>query len=65
MAKPNSTPDVESAVDDVRRVREQFARESGGDLRRHVEQTRAAFQQVQAELQLPTVTPPATAAAGQ
>jgi hypothetical protein len=49
----------DSAIDDVRRIREQFSRESGGDIRRHVEQTRAAFQELQVQLRLPTVAPPA------
>jgi len=50
----------DSAIDDVRRIREQFSHESGGDIRRHVEQTQAAFQELQAQLQLPTVNPPTT-----
>jgi hypothetical protein len=49
-----------SAIDDVRRVREQFSHESGGDIRRHVEQTQAAFRVLQAQLKLPTAAPPAT-----
>ena len=49
-----------SAIEDVRRLREQFSRESGGDMRRHVEQTQAAFQEMQAQLRLPTVNPPTT-----
>ena len=49
-----------SAIDDVRRIREQFSHESGGDIRRHVEQTQAAFRELQAQLNLPTVNPPTT-----
>ncbi|MEX0712736.1 MAG: hypothetical protein WD278_10325 [Pirellulales bacterium] len=47
----------ETAIDDVRRIREQFSREAGGDLRRHVEQTLAAFQEIQIKLKLKTVKP--------
>ncbi len=49
-----------SAIDDVRRIREQFSHESGGDIRRHVEQTQAAFRELQTQLNLPTVAPPAS-----
>jgi hypothetical protein len=45
----NSSPN-DSAIDDVRRIREQFSRESNGCIRRHVEQTQAAFQKLQLEL---------------
>lgn len=59
MSEPKSPPAEASAIDDVRRIREQFSRESGGDIRRHVEQTQAAFQELQAQLRLTTVGPPA------
>lgn len=54
-----ATPAEVSAIDDVRRIREQFSRESGGDIRRHVEQTQAAFQELQVQLRLPVIAPPA------
>jgi hypothetical protein len=55
MTEPAEVPNEGSAIDDVRRVRQQFSRESGGDIRRHAEQTQAAFQELQAQLRLPTV----------
>jgi hypothetical protein len=55
-AKSPSADD--SAIDDVRRIREQFNRESGGDIRRHVAQTLAAYQELQVQLQLRTIAPP-------
>ena len=58
MVKPEQATAELSAVDAVRCVREQFARESGGDIRRHVEQTQAAFQKLQSQLRLATVVPP-------
>jgi hypothetical protein len=61
MNESMATPSEDSAIDDVRRIREQFSSESGGDIRRHVEQTQAAFQELQAQLRLPIVAPPASA----
>ncbi|MEX2122203.1 MAG: hypothetical protein WD847_21670 [Pirellulales bacterium] len=52
----------ETAIGDVRRIREQFSREAGGDLRRHVEQTLSAFEEIQTKLKLRTVKPPASRA---
>jgi hypothetical protein len=54
-----------SAIDDVRRIREQFSHDSGGDIRRHAEQTQAAFRELQTQLNLPTVAPPAAVSANQ
>lgn len=59
MNEPMSPPAEQSAIDDVRRIREQFSRESGGDIRRHVEQTQAAFRELQTQLRLSIVGPPA------
>jgi len=59
MTEPSEAPGNGSAIDDVRRIREQFARDSGGDMRRHVEQTRAAFEEMQATLRLRVVAPSA------
>jgi hypothetical protein len=42
----------ETPVDDVRRVRERFDREAGGDIHRHIEQTRQATERILAELGL-------------
>jgi len=44
MAKSHASPTAReiTPVDDVRRIREQFDREAGGDIRRHAEQTRLA-----------------------
>jgi hypothetical protein len=58
MTDAKSASADDSAIDDVRRIREQFSRESGGDVRRHVAQTRAAFQELQVQLQLRTIAPP-------
>ena len=58
MTERMASPADDSAIDDVRRIREQFSRESGGDVRRHAEQTQAVFQELQSQLRLTTVAPP-------
>jgi hypothetical protein len=52
------TPPTETAVDDVRRIREQLSREAGGEIRRHVEQTQEVFLKLQSQLRLRLVSPP-------
>jgi hypothetical protein len=55
-----------TAVDDVRRVRERLEREFGGDMRRHIANTNAAFEQLRSRLGLKLVpvqaTPPSSKA---
>ncbi|HZL34749.1 MAG TPA: hypothetical protein VFC78_05515 [Tepidisphaeraceae bacterium] len=48
----------ETSVDDVRRIREQFDRESGGDIRKHVEQTNRVVEELRDKLGLNIVQPP-------
>jgi len=51
-----------TAVEDVRRVRERIDRESGGDMRKHVEETNRIFEQLRQKLQIRLVpAPPAKA----
>lgn len=52
------TTNEQTAVDDVRRIREQIDREAGGDIRKHVEQTNAIVEQYRQELGLRLVEPP-------
>jgi hypothetical protein len=47
----------ETPVDDVRRIRERFDREAGGDIHRHIEQTRQATERILAELGLTPQAP--------
>jgi len=49
-----------TAVDDVRRVRERLDHESGGDMRRHIANTNAAFEQLRDRIGLKLVPLPAT-----
>jgi hypothetical protein len=51
-----------TAVDDVRRVRERIAREYGGDLAKHAEQTNRIAAEIRAKLKI-RVVPPSTPAA--
>ncbi len=55
-----------TAVDDVRRVREKIAREHGGNLRKHVEETNRITAGIRAKLKVKVVPPsgPATRRAG-
>lgn len=48
----------ETAVDDVRRIREQFDRESNGDIRTHVEQTNRVVEELREKFGLKIVQPP-------
>lgn len=48
----------ETAVDDVRKIREQIERESGGDLEKHVEQTNRIVEELREKLGLQVVEPP-------
>lgn len=50
--------DAETAVNDVRRVREQFQQESGGDLRKHVEQSNRVLTEYAERLGVKVVQPP-------
>ena len=52
------TSNEETAVDDVRRIREQIDRESGGDLRKPVEETNRIAEQYRDQLGLKIVQPP-------
>jgi predicted RNA-binding protein len=55
-----------TAVDDVRRVREKIARENGGNLRKHVEETNRVTAGIRAKLKVKVVpaSGPATRRAG-
>ena len=46
-----------TAVDDVRRVREKIAREHGGNLRKHVEETNRITAGIRAKLKVKVVPP--------
>jgi hypothetical protein len=52
MSKANLHKDDQNAVDDVRRIREKFHRQSGGDIQRHIEQTDRVFAEIQKKLKL-------------
>ncbi len=54
----HSTEREETAVDDVRRVREQLQRESGGDIGRHIEQSNRVLDEYREKLALKVVQPP-------
>jgi hypothetical protein len=51
-----------TAVDDVRRVREKLAREHGGDLHKHLEETHRIAANIRARLKVKVVPAPAPAA---
>jgi hypothetical protein len=46
-----------TAVDDVRRAREAIAKQHGGNLRPHMEETNRIFQEMQGRLNLKVVPP--------
>jgi hypothetical protein len=48
----------ETAVNDVRRVREQLQRESGGDLRKHVEHSNRVLTEFAERLGVKVLQPP-------
>jgi hypothetical protein len=50
--------DEPTAVDDVRRVREEIAREHSGDMRAHMKETNRVFDQLRAKLRLKLIDPP-------
>jgi hypothetical protein len=56
MTEPEQDRD-QTAVDDVRRVREQIARQHGGNLREHIEETNRVTEQLAKELGIRTVSP--------
>lgn len=47
-----------TAVDDVRKVRDRLDRDSGGDLRKHIADTNAAFEKLRNKLGLTLVDAP-------
>jgi hypothetical protein len=56
---PPSNSREETGADDVRRVREQIARQHGGDLAAHVAETNRLAEEVRRRFQLgPVVSPP-------
>jgi hypothetical protein len=56
--KTKHTAPEETAVDDVWRIREQLDRESGGNIRRHFEQTNRVVEGLREKLGLKIVQPP-------
>jgi hypothetical protein len=58
MADRASTEHEPTAVDDVRRVREQIAAKHRGNMREHMEETNRIFEQLRAKLNLKLVLPP-------
>lgn len=46
-----------TAVDDVRRVREKIARQHGGNLREHVEETNRITAEIRAKLKVKVIPP--------
>ena len=52
------TAPEETAVDDVRRIREQFDREFGGDIHKHVQQTNRVVEALREKLGPKIVQPP-------
>ena len=58
MSEPVETkPQEQTAVDDVRRVREGIAKRHGGDLRAHMEETNRIFEELRERLNLRVVEP--------
>jgi hypothetical protein len=47
-----------TAVDDVRKVREQIDRESAGDIRRHIDRSNRVLEEYREKLGLKIVPPP-------
>jgi len=60
MSEKPMAPDVSTAVDDVRRVREEIARQHAGDLRGHVDETNRITEELVKKLNLKTVKTPAS-----
>jgi hypothetical protein len=48
----------ETAVDDVRRIRERLDRESEGDIQKHIEHSNRALEEYREKLGLKVVQPP-------
>ena len=63
-ARTERTAREETAVDDVRRVRERLSREAGGDMHKLVEEARRIAEQYRQRLGLKTVKPPAAGPPG-
>lgn len=55
MSQTQPESNRETAVDDVRRVREKIAAQHGGDLRAHMEETNRIFEQWREKLKLKVV----------
>jgi len=47
-----------TAVDDVRKIRAEFQKDSGGDLRKHVEQSNRVLEEYRQRLGLKVIQPP-------
>ena len=58
MASIQSHRQEPTAVDDVRRVREQIAKKHHGNLREHMEETNRIFEELRVKLNLKVVLPP-------
>jgi hypothetical protein len=58
MANIRSPKHEPTAVDDVRRVREQIAEQHHGNIREHMEETNRIFEQLRVKLRLKLVSPP-------
>ncbi len=58
MAELHPNPSGPTAIDDVRRVRDKIARDHGGDLHKHVEETNRIAAEIQARLKVKIVAPP-------
>lgn len=56
MSKDQTNNAETTAVDDVRKVRERIAREHGGDLQKHIEETNRITAQLCAKLNIKTVS---------
>lgn len=58
MAENRNDGHVPTAVDDVRRVREEIARQHRGNIREHMDETNRIFEEYRAKLKLTVVAPP-------
>jgi hypothetical protein len=60
MARAADDDEIETPVDEVRRIRERRHREAGGDIRKLVDQSRETVRRFQDRLKLKIVAPPPT-----
>jgi hypothetical protein len=58
MSDQNIPQPEPTAVDDVRRVREEIASRHGGDIREHMAETNRLFEEISKQLKLKVVLPP-------